>query len=42
MGLDKLINLTMFQILDLMERYMLYVNWDIDLKTRLAGGKPDK
>lgn len=42
MGLDKLINLTMFQMLDLMERYMLYVNWDIDLKTRLAGGKPDK
>ena len=42
MSLQNLLDLTMYQILDLMERYMLYVNWDIDLKTRLAGGKPDK
>lgn len=42
MSLHDLLNLTMFQILDLMERYMLYVNWDMDVRTRLAGGKPDK
>ena len=32
---------TMFQIYDLMERFMLYTHWDLDIKTRLAGGKPD-
>lgn len=41
MSLDKLINLTMFQLYDLVERYMLYVNWDMDVRCRLAGGKPD-
>lgn len=34
--------LTMFQIYDLIERYGLYIDWDIDLRSRLAGGKPDK
>lgn len=33
--------LTMFQLYDLMERYALWVNWDLDIRTRLAGGKPD-
>ena len=32
---------TMFQIYDLMERFILHMNWDLDIKTRLAGGKPD-
>lgn len=32
---------TMFQFYDLIERYSLYINWDIDIRTRLAGGKPD-
>lgn len=32
---------TMFQFYDLIERYGLYMNWDIDIKARLAGGKPD-
>lgn len=41
MPLGELVNLTMFQLYDLIERYMLYVNWDLDAKTRLAGGKPD-
>ena len=41
MSLTDLMNLTMFQLYDLVERYMLYVNWDLDAKTRLAGGKPD-
>lgn len=33
--------LTMFQLYDLIERYYLYTNWDLDVRTRLAGGKPD-
>ena len=41
MALNDLTNLTMFQLYDLIERYMLYVNWDMDVRCRLAGGKPD-
>jgi len=41
MGLNDLLNLTMYQLYDLFERYMLYTNWDIDLRARLAGTKPD-
>jgi hypothetical protein len=41
MSLLDLINTTMFQLYDLVERYILYMNWDIDVRTRLAGGKPD-
>ena len=33
--------LTMFQLYDLIERYYLHVNWDMVVRTRLAGGKPD-
>ena len=39
---QSLIELTMFQLYDLVERYMLWINWDIDIRSRLAGGKPDK
>lgn len=39
--LSELINMTMFQLYDLVERYQLYLNWDLDIKQRLAGGKPD-
>ena len=42
MSLQDCLELTMYQLYDLMERYSLYVNWDIDLKSRLAGAKPDK
>ena len=42
MQLQNLMDLTMFQLYDLIERYDLYINWDIDLRFRLAGGKPDK
>lgn len=42
MSLHDLKNCTMFQIYDLMERYSLFINWDIDIRSRLAGGKPDK
>lgn len=41
MSLSDLINLTMFQLYDLIERYTLFMNWDLDVRTRLAGGKPD-
>lgn len=41
MSLHELVNLTMYQMYDLLERYMLYMNWDINIRTRLAGGKPD-
>lgn len=36
------VNLNMFQLFDLMERYTAYVEWDTDLRVRLAGGKPDR
>ena len=42
MSLNDCTNLTMYQLFDLVERYMLFVNWDIDIRSRLAGGKPDK
>ena len=41
MSLKDLINLTMYQLYDLVERYTLYTAWDIDIRSRLAGGKPD-
>ena len=42
MTIKDCLDLTMYQLYDLVERYMLYINWDIDLKSRLAGAKPDK
>ena len=41
MSLQDMTDLTMYQLYDLIERYMLYVNWDMDVRCRLAGGKPD-
>lgn len=41
MSLYDMTELTMYQLYDLVERYMLYVNWDMDVRCRLAGGKPD-
>ena len=41
MPLSEAMNLTMYQLYDLVERYTLYLNWDLDIRTRLAGGKPD-
>lgn len=41
MSLSDLMNLTMYQMYDLIERYQLYVSWDIDIKSRLAGAKPE-
>lgn len=41
MSLDDCLNLTVYQLYDLIERYGLYVGWDLDIRSRLAGGKPD-
>lgn len=41
MSLDDCLNLTIYQLYDLMERYGLYMGWDLDIRSRLAGGKPD-
>ena len=41
MSLSDLRELTIYQLYDLIERYMLYVNWDMDVRCRLAGGKPE-
>jgi hypothetical protein len=41
MSLQDAMDLTMFQLYDLVERYMLYINWDMDVRSRLAGGKPE-
>lgn len=40
-SLIELKRLTMFQLYDLIERYHLWIGWDLDVRTRLAGGKPD-
>ena len=41
MPLSEAMNLTMYQMYDLVERYTLYLNWDMDIRARLAGAKPD-
>lgn len=40
-SLLELMNITMYQMYDLLERYSLYTNWDIDIRARLAGAKMD-
>ena len=42
MSLKDCCNLTMYQLFDLVERYSLYMNWDLDIRSRLAGAKGDK
>ena len=39
--IHELINCTIYQINDLLERFSLYTNWDIDIRSRLAGAKGD-
>ena len=41
MSLQDCMDLTMYQLFDLVERYMLYINWDLDLRSRFAGANPD-
>ena len=40
MSWADLLGLTVPQIFDLIERYGLYTNWDLDIRSRLAGAKP--
>ena len=42
MSLNDCLNLTLYQMYDLVERYSLFINWDIDLRSRLAGAQADK
>ena len=42
MSLKECAQLTMYQLYDLVERYSLYINWDIDIRSRMAGAKADK
>ena len=41
MSLEDCLNLTAYQLFDLVERYLLFMNWDLDIKSRLAGGSPE-
>ena len=41
MSLNDVMNLTVYQFYDLIERYSLYTNWDIDIRSRLAGAQMD-
>ena len=42
MSLQDCMELTMYQLFDLVERYMLYIDWDIDIRSRLAGAQNNK
>ena len=42
MSLKDCLKLTVYQMYNLIERYSMYVNWDIDIRSRLAGAKADK
>ena len=42
MSLQDSLNLTLYQLFDLVERYSLYLNWDLDIRSRMAGAKGDK
>ena len=42
MSLQDCCKLTMYQLYNLVERYNLYINWDIDIRSRMAGAKADK
>lgn len=41
MSLQAILDLTIFQLYDLIERYQLYMNWDLDIRSKLAGGSPE-
>lgn len=42
MSVADTINLTVYQLYELISRYGLYVNYDLDIKARLAGASSDK
>ena len=41
MNLIDIVNLTQYQMYDLVERYQMYKNWDLDMQARMAGAKSD-
>jgi hypothetical protein len=41
MSLQDLLNLTMYQLYNLIERFMLYTNWDLDVRSKMAGGSSE-
>lgn len=40
--IDDCLNLNLFQLFDLIGRYNAFVEWDVDLRARLTGGKPNE
>lgn len=42
MSLNNCLDLTLYQLFDLVERYQLFTSWDIDIRARLAGGGSDE
>lgn len=42
MSLEDIQNLTIYQLRDLVQRFTLFFKWDLDIKQRLAGGKPEE
>lgn len=42
MALKDCIELTMYQLYDLVERYSLYINWDLNIRAKLAGSTDNK
>lgn len=40
MSLESCLSLTIYQLFDLVERYNLFVEWDLNLRVKLAGGDP--
>lgn len=40
MSLENCLALTIYQLFDLVERYNLFIEWDLNLRVRLAGGDP--
>lgn len=41
LNVQDCLNYTVYQVYDIIERYRLWIGWDIDIKSRLAGGTPD-
>ena len=42
MTLKDAMEMTMYQMYDLLERFNLYTSWDIDMRARMAGASSDK
>ena len=42
MTLNDCLSLTMYQLYDLVERYSLYINWELDIRAKLAGSTDNK